>query len=838
MPMNFSVLKLTRRSIRSSFGRFAALLLIVTLSVGFFSGLKITKTAMAETCSDYLAEHNFYDYRLLSTIGFTGDDEKEFKGLSSVENAEGGKSLDALISYDGKTAAYKMIAMPKYINLPALVSGKLPGAENECLVDARLFGEDSIGKTIQLSNENTDDTVNAVKTKEYTIVGTASSPLYLGNNRGTAKIGSGSLEGFIYIQPENFTGEYFTELYITLRETIAAYSEDYDSLIRKTKSEIGDTFQKAVENRAYKELGVSKEDLALLASLYGIDSAALEEELRNKMDFENPATYILTRDTNLGYLSFESDTSIISGIANILPIFFIVIAMLVCITTMTRMVDEERTQIGVLKAMGNSNGVISGKYLLYAGTATVIGWAAGYFIGTFGIPKIFWFAYSSLYDFAPVKYVFNPYLAVLTFAVAMLGILGSVLFSCFRELYSNPANLIRPLPAASGRRILLERVTFFWKKLSFLKKVTLRNMFRYKKRLFMMLIGVSCCAGLVLTAFGVRDSMVNIASLQYDNIQKYQTEVSFSDSEALEQLNDTEETKDYITCQVLRVELSAEEADTLGAVNYYSFDDISRISDFWSFKNGKTDIAFPQADSFFKPVIISKGIADKMGLSVGSELQIKNSDNKAFLVTVNGIFDNYIDNFIIANAQNQPSAFEKWQENTALVHVADESDAFSEKLMDIQGVNGVKQLSATRNSVDMALGSLNYIIWLIVVFSGLLEFVVIFNLTNINIAERRREIATVQVLGFYPKEQNSYVLRENLVLSVISSIIGLPLGIVFHNTVMKLIVIDRISFNLHIEPLSFGIALICTILFAVFVNQFMKRQIDRIPMAESLKAVE
>ncbi len=212
MPMNFSVLKLTRRSIRSSFGRFAALLLIVTLSVGFFSGLKITKTAMAETCSDYLAEHNFYDYRLLSTIGFTGDDEKEFKGLSSVENAEGGKSLDALINYDGKTAAYKMIAMPKYINLPALVSGKLPGAENECLVDARLFGEDSIGKTIQLSNENTDDTVNAVKTKEYTIVGTASSPLYLGNNRGTAKIGSGSLEGFIYIQPENFTGEYFTEL--------------------------------------------------------------------------------------------------------------------------------------------------------------------------------------------------------------------------------------------------------------------------------------------------------------------------------------------------------------------------------------------------------------------------------------------------------------------------------------------------------------------------------------------------------------------------------------------------------------------------------------------------
>lgn len=838
MPMNFSVLKLTRRSIRSSFGRFAALLLIVTLSVGFFSGLKITKSAMAKTCNDYLADQNFFDFRLLSTIGFTADDEKEFSSLSSVESAEGSKSVDALVSYDEKTAAYKMIAMPKYTNLPALVSGKMPAAENECAVDARVFGEDSIGKKIVLSQENTSDIYSTVKNKEYTITATVSSPLYLGNNRGTANIGSGSLEGFVYILPENFTGEYFTEMYITLSEKAEAYSEDYNSLIKKTKSEISETFQKAVENRAYKELGVTKEDLTLLASIYGIDAQELEAELREKMEFEDPTTYILTRDTNLGYLSFESDTSIISGIANILPIFFIVIAMLVCITTMTRMVDEERTQIGVLKAMGNSNSIITGKYLLYAGTATLIGWGIGYFIGTFAIPKVFWFAYSSLYDFAPIKYVFNPYLAAGTFAVAMLGILGSVLISCFRELYSNPASLIRPLPAASGRRILLERIKPLWNRMSFLKKVTLRNMFRYKKRLFMMLIGVSCCAGLVLTAFGVRDSMVNIASLQYDNIQKYQTEVSFSDSKVLEELNNTEGIDDYITCQVLRVELSASEADNMGAINYYSFNDISKLYDFWSLKNGKEDVAFPFADTFSKPVIVSRGIANKMGLSVGSELQVKNSDNKAFIATVSGIFDNYIDNFIIANSENQPSAFSEYKENTALLHAAQDNAEFSERLLDIQGVTGVKQLSATKNSVDMALNSLNYIIWLIVIFSGLLEFVVIFNLTNINIAERRREIATVQVLGFYPKEQNSYVLRENLVLSVISSLIGLPLGILFHNAVMKLIVIDRISFNLHIEPLSYAIALICTILFAVLVNQFMKRQIDRIPMAESLKAVE
>lgn len=834
--MKFSVFKLTLRSIKSSFGRFLAILLIVTLSVGFFSGLKITKSVMAETCNDYLSKQNFYDFRLLSTIGFTEDDVKTFQGDSNVRLAEGGKSVDSLIKFNEKTAAYKLIAMPNYINNPALVAGKMPSAENECLVDARVFSEDSIGKTIELSDENSKDIFDAVKTTKYTITGTANSPLYLGNNRGTANIGSGMLTGFIYIQPENFTGKYFTELYLTLSETAPAYSSDYKKLIKENKSQIAETLKTAVENRIYGTLGVSKEDLNLLASVYGVDPQELQTKLKEEMEFEDPATYILTREENLGYLSFESDTSIISGIANILPIFFILIAMLVCITTMTRMVDEERTQIGVLKAIGNSNGAITGKYLLYSGIATIIGWALGFFGGTFGIPKIFWFAYSSLYDFAPIKYVLNIPLAISTLAVALIGILGSVLISCFRELYSNPAVLIRPLPAASGKRILLERVKPFWKKLSFLKKATLRNMFRYKKRLFMMLIGVSCCAGLVLTAFGVRDSMVGIASLQYNDIQKYQMEATFNDEKALSDITSDSEIKDYMTCQELRVEISAEE--TMRAVNYYSFDDTSRLSDFWSFKYGKDAVPFPPADMYSKPVIISSGIANKLSLSVGDTIIIKNSDNKAIEATVSGIFDNYVDNFVVAASGSQPSAFAQWKENTALLKTGTDDEALAEKLMNISGVTAVKQLSETKNSVDIALNSLNYIIWLIVAFSGVLEFVVIFNLTNINIAERKREIATIQVLGFYPKEQNSYVLRENLVLSIISSFIGILLGILFHSAVMKLIVIDRITFDISIKPLSYVAAIICTIFFAILVNQFMKRRIDKIPMAESLKAVE
>ncbi|MDE6384863.1 MAG: FtsX-like permease family protein [Eubacterium sp.] len=836
MPMGLSVFKLTMRDIRSSFGRFAALLLIVTLSVGFFSGLKTTKSAMAKTASNYLSELNFYDYRLLSTIGFTEDDEKSFSSESYISLAEGGKSVDALIYYQDAKIPFKFIALPEKINIPAVVEGRMPNAKNECAVDARVFDYDIIGTKITLADENSEAVAESISETEFTVVGTVSSPLYLGNNRGTTDIGSGSLEGFIYISPECFKSEYFTEMYLTLRETATAYSDEYNKLISQNKSSVSESFKAITENRYYNELGVSKDDLALLAALYGVDVDELQEELKKQRDFENPSTYILTRSENLGYASFESDTSIISGIANILPVFFILIAMLVCITTMTRMVDEERTQIGVFKSLGYSNSQTTKKYLLYAGLATLLGWVIGFFLGTWGLPEIFWYAYNSLYDFAPIEYLFNPWLAVLTFVVAMIGILGSTWLSCAKELFSNPAMLIRPRATKAGKRILLERITPLWNKLSFLHKVTLRNMFRYKKRLIMMLVGVSCSAGLVLTAFGARDSMINIGTLQFDNVQKYQLEATFTEGNeesALAEINKLSEIDSSFTCSSIYVDLIGDK--NMSSVSFFTFDDTSRLSDFWNFKNGSDDIAFPTDGS----IIISKGIADKLSLNVGDELKIRNSERRAITATISGIFDNYTYNYVIASANTYSASFGEWKSNTALLSTQQEdTKAIAEKLTGIKEVTAVTQLSTTKDAVDNALYCLNYIIWIIVLLSGMLEFIVIFNLTNINIAERRREIATVQVLGFYPKEQNSYVLRENLLLSIFSSLIGLPLGILFHRIVMKMIVIDRISFDIYIRPQSYAIALCCTILFAIIINQVMKKQIDKIPMAESLKAVE
>lgn len=810
-----SVCKLTFRSIRSFLGRYMALLLIVMLSVGFFSGLKITKDAMAYTGEKYLAEQNFYDYRLLSTLGFTETDVDELESLPFIECAEGMKSVDALVAEEDVSRPFHLLSLPKSVSLPSLTAGRMPEAENECLADSDAFTEADIGSVLTING----DMDGLLSQTEYIIVGLADSPLYLGYDRGTTDIGSGSLRGFLYLHEEAFLSEPYTEIQLTLTETAPIYSEEYEALVEEHESELSQLCGELAEQR-YNDL---------------LAQFGLPAEMAEQAGLSRPETYVLTRAENAGYVSFENDSSIISGVANIFPVFFILIAMLVCITTMTRMVDEERTQIGVLKALGFGNGAITAKYLLYAGSATLIGWLAGYFLGTWGLPQIFWFAYSALYHFAPLSYLFSPSLALITLAVSLVGILGSTWLSCRKELSSQPARLLRPRTMKKGKRIFLERITPLWKRLSFLQKITLRNMFRYKQRLVMMLVGISCSAGLVVTGFGVRDSMIDTGSMQFDTVQKYDIEVSFSEGDdalVREELSELEGIEGFLSCSVHRVDARTDEASF--SVGLYSFEKTEELADYWDLHAGKETVLFPAQGE----VIVGQKVAEKLSLSVGDVLEIQNTDLRTLTATVSGIFDNYVDNFIILSAETYRSAFGDWQANTALLNVSGDTEETAEALTSLEAVSGVSRLSVTRENIDVALSCLNYIIWLIVFFSGALAFIVIYNLTNINLAERSREIATVEVLGFYPKETSSYVLRENLVLSVLASIIGLPLGILFHWIVMQMVVIDLLTFAIRITPLSFLLAFVCTILFAVAVSFLMKRRIGRINMAESLKAVE
>lgn len=814
-----SVLKLTWRSIRTFYGRYIALLLIVALSAGFFAGLKVTKDAMGNTCNVFLSQQSFYDFRLFSTLGFTQEDVDKFSKLSGIGSAEGTYTADVMVTYDDNDRPVQILAIPEAVNLPSLVEGRLPKAAHECLADDEVFDSDDIGTVVRVSQENDEQTVDQLDEEEFTIVGLVDSPLYLNKDRGATGIGSGTLYGFLYVPVDVFTSDVYTEINLTLDDPAMIDSEAYDEQIIALEESVTDLLEEVADMR-YDDL---------------LEESGLPAELAEQYGIKEADTYLLTRDENSGYVSFENDTAIVSGIANIFPIFFILIAMLVCITTMTRMVDEERTQIGVLKALGFSNASITAKYLLYAGSATFFGWLIGFFVCTWGLPEIFWLTYNTLYDFAPLEYVFSLKMALLTLAVSLLGILGSTFISCRKELGSVPATLIRPRAAKNGKRILLERISPLWKRLSFLQKITLRNMFRYKRRLIMMLVGISCCAGLVVTAFGVRDSMAGIGTLQFEQIQKYNMEVSFDAEEEdaiSEQLDHLEHIDDYLLCHSTRVDLHG--SSTMNSVVMMSFRETAGLSDFWGFYCGEDILSYPGPGE----AIVNTRIAEKLDVTVGDTIEIQDSDMHIHRVTVSGIFDHYINNYMILSAETYEDGFDSWQANTALLKVSGSTEEAASALTDMDEITSLSQLSITRDSVDDALSCVDYIIWLIVLFSGALAFIVIFNLTNINLAERSREIATVQVLGFYPKETNSYVLRENLILSILASFIGLPLGTAFHHVVMNMIVVDNMAFDIHITPSSYVMSLICTVLFSLIVNVFMKRQINQIQMVESLKAVE
>ena len=347
----------------------------------------------------------------------------------------------------------------------------------------------------------------------------------------------------------------------------------------------------------------------------------------------------------------------------------------------------------------------------------------------------------------------------------------------------------------------------------------------------MMLVGIGCCCGLLLTAFGVRDSMTPIANLQYGDVQLYSIEATFDGEGVAKEQLATVEGIEFMTAQKGLVDIKAEKS--MSSVNLVAYDSFAELKDYWHLYNSDGDLT-PQGGK----ILINNKIADTLGLTVGDKLQITNAQMEESEFIIGGIFENYIFNYIFMSSEMYESAFGEYEKNTAFIITDKSGEELGGELTKLSSITSVSDLTKTQDQVNDALDCLNYIIWLVVAFCAALAFIVTFNLTNINLAERSREIATVEVLGFYPRETNSYVLRENIILSVIAAIVGIPIGYLFHYVVMEMVVVDTFAFQIHIEPLSYLYAFALTLVFAFLVNLFMRRQITKIPMVESLKAVE
>lgn len=813
-----SILKMTARTIRSFFGRYLALLLIVALSVSFFAGLKVTKDAMYATAQDYLEAQSFCDFRSFSTLGFTDDDVDALRREGYIGKAEGIRSADVLIPYGDGNGAFKLMSITDQVNTPSLAAGRMPQTKSECLADARAFEESDIGTVVTLSPDNNPDTLDMLDTQSFLIVGLANSPLYISTDRGTTTIGDGALKGFLFLDPDAFDLDVYTEVDVCLRRSAAIYSDEYDTLIETYKPQI---------TKRVNELAWDQYDDYL-------DLLGLDREHAEYVNLEAPETYVLTRRENAGFVSFQNDTAIVSAVANLLPVFFIMIALLVCITTMTRMVSEERTQIGVLKAMGFHSWDIAAKYLLYALSATFFGWLLGFFLGTWALPEIFWWAYGVLYKFAPLKYTYSRSLAMITLGVSLAGILGATLASCQRSLRSVPAELIRPQRGKSGRRILLEYIPFLWKPLSFLQKITLRNMLRYKLRMTMMLFGIGCCTALMVTAFGVRDSMLHVGDDQFGGVQHYAMSFSFTEGEDTpEEAGKVEGVEDVLPCIQNRVDVYGG-TDSMHSVTLIGLDSWDTLDNYWTLTWEGQPVPKPGAGE----ALVSRRLAEKLSLSPGDTIEAEDSDLNRVSFRVAGVFENYVGNYLFVQAESCREGFGSTGNNAAMLQASGDLNATAKALTNLDGVTALSRMDVLLDQVDSAMSCLNYIIWLVVGFAWALAFIVIYNLTNINLAERSREIATVEVLGFYHRETAAYVLRENLVLSFLAALLGLPLGKIMHGIVMSMVMVDNSCFNIHIERTSYIAAFACTVLFAWVVGLVMRRHIRRIPMAESLKAVE
>ena len=1146
-----------RQSILKSLGRYIAIATIIALGAAIFVGLRMTKADMVATGQLYTDQQNMFDLRLVTSYGWNQEHVDQVRQLDGVSDAEGVFYTD-LIARQGDAAeesVYRFYTIPERINQLVLLAGRMPENANECLADGYRVSKDIIGSQVTISESNSEDSLDMLKEKVYTIVGYVSTPLYMDMNRGTTSVGNGSLANYYFVPKEAFDVDYVTEIHLTIPGDYAIYSDAYNDAmedmadqleplvqpiaddrlntvvqdaeeayaegyaeyqdgleeyyegVHTAYTELRDGYTQLVEGEqeladseqllldgeaqiedarlaltegrktledskktlasskaaAYKQISQSTQDLMLqLQDLTGdqtlVDSDILKlgskilevdacllpletekalveseilqtqsmlsilditiESTQNALDLalqqgtsdentiaslraelekqqarrgeyeaklsqqnekiadledqlaplyakkeeltaqkaELEASYkalgdsiasitedmlelvvtqtvmekefaaadaqieaaeaqmeagvleldiqakkmedgwiqledgrqklkdswkeyrsgvieaeeelkdakqklaegkaelkdaretidgmtditliILDRNSNIGYGSLDSSSDIVEGVSKVFPAFFLLIAALVCITTMTRMVDEERTQIGTLKALGYSNAAIMSKYLLYAGTSAILGCGLGVFAGSAIFPMILWEAYKiMLFIQDSVVLTFDIGLCALVVGMYTVVELAVTWYCCRRALEEVPAELIRPKAPEAGKQLIFEKLPA-WHNISFLNKVTIRNIFRDRQRLAMMLVGIGGCTALLVTGFGLRDSIVNVVDYQFEEVTTYDLQVYFSeDVTEADRLEFREQAKQYSDSTIFYHQSSIELEFDHNYKELYLIAADDQVRQVIDFHSGETELFMPGTDE----VLLSVGIAEAMGISVGDTVILRNADMQQLTLTVSGIYDNHVENYAILLPETiagqwgeQPKlqmAFLKLQEGRDPHQVAAE-------LSDLETVMNVSVSSDLADMVSRMMEALDLVVIVIVICAALLAVTVLYNLTNININERIREIATIKVLGFNASETAAYVFKENMTLTVIGSIVGLFLGNLLLEFVMSNVKIDMVWFKALVVPMSYVWSVVLTLLSAVIVDFVFFFKLDTINMAEALKSVE
>ena len=561
---------------------------------------------------------------------------------------------------------------------------------------------------------------------------------------------------------------------------------------------------------------------------------------------EKPTWYIYDRSHLPEYSGYGDNADRMKAIGEVFPLIFFLVAALISLTTMTRMVEEERTLIGTLKALGYSNKSIAAKYLGYAVLATLTGGIFGVMIGEKILPYIIITAYKIMYRHLPdVEIPYNLYYGVLACVAALLCTVAATIFSCMKELKEQAAELMRPPAPKQGKRVFLEYIPFLWKRLNFTWKSTVRNLMRYKKRFFMTIFGIGGCMGLMLVGFGLKDSISSIVPLQYEDIQLYDGNVILQSDVTMQEKQEVYEALEknsqvVATAEDLLQKITIEHDGVSKEVYLNVPENVEKFSDFVVLQDRTTKEKYQLTD---KGAVLTEKMAKELGVSAGDTVTIKEENEKERTVKISQICENYMSHYLYMTPAVYKAAYGKEPEYNSIYYRTEgrttkEAESVGEAALKLDGALSVSYTTELRQQVDDMLQSLDIVIVVLIISAGMLAFVVLYNLNNINITERKRELATLKVLGFYDKEVTEYVYRENILLTLIGSVFGMLLGKILHRFIIVTVEIDSVMFGRNIDPPSFLYAFLLTVAFSLFVNGVMYFKLKKINMVESLKSVE
>ena len=819
--MKTKLLKHIFMKIKDNYKRFLSLICMAFLGVGFYVGIQSSSPDMLKTLDNFYDENNVYDISVISNVGLTEDDLLKLSKIKNVELAINIQEKDSYLEIEENNYVVKLIEYNSQMNNVYIKDGRLPKNNNEVSVDNALLENNNL----KLGDNITIDG------KKYSIVGNVISPLYFSAERPNSNLGSGKVDYYIYVYNGSLDLEAYSNIYITVKgaKKYLTNSDSYKKIVNNVKKDI-DLIKDKQQNIRYDEL---YSDIIETSEMYGI---SIDES-----KFIKPKWYIYDRLDNTSYKELINASDNLKKIGNIFPIIFFAISVLVSLISMMRMIEEDRVENGTLKSLGYNSFHITLKYVIYSLLATTIGSSVGAIFGSYMIPNVIWNIYKKIFFIPKFIYLLKSDYNALGLWICILCICGTSIIVCIKNLREVPANLMRPKAPKSGKKILLERINFIWKKLKFSDKITIRNIFRYKSRVITTILGIAGCTSLILAGFGLKDSIKDVIDFQFNNIIKYDkmlmTNESINQIDIEKELLNDDKVENYtnVNTQNIKVLFNDEQHE----VTMITPDDFKSISKSISLIDLKTNNIIDNIGD--NSCIISEKTAKLLDIDVGDKISLLDNDNNKYDIKVSYIIKNYINQYLYINKNTYNNLFNNYKINSILISLKEEdknSKEFDKKYISNGYALTIVDIDDIKSSMNDMLSSIDSIVAILIIAAASLAFVVLYNLSNINISERKREIATLKVLGFYPSEVDKYINRETVLLTILGIGIGLLFGSYLSHFIISTCEPDYIMFDRHVYTLSYFYSLFITVIFTIIVTIVTHFNLKKINMVTSLKNVE